>query len=109
MITWIIGRLRSARVAYVASYPFLLETTRISPNYSPVINRRSSMIRKDPTSSASPPGANVRIDEHLVLNALGAVSSESENCRKIAAESDILFLSVTTAPIMLFGDVYGIL
>lgn len=61
------------------------------------------MIRKDPTSSASPPGANVRIDEHLVLDVFGAVSSESENCRKIAAESDILFLSVTTAPSALWG------
>lgn len=67
------------------------------------------MIWKDLTSSASPPGASVRINEHLVLDALGAVSSELENCRKIAAESDILFLSVATTPIALFGDVYGIL
>jgi len=64
------------------------------------------MIWKDLTSSASPPGANVRINGHLVLD---AVSSELENCRKIAAESDILFLSMTTAPRASFGDVYGIL
>lgn len=113
MIIRTIGRLHDARVVYVASYPFFVGNHQnIIDNIellSPAINRRFSMIRKDPTSSASPLGANVRIDEHLVLDALGAVSSESENCRKIAAESDILFLSVATAPIALFGDVYGIL
>jgi len=67
------------------------------------------MIWKDLTSSASPPGANVRINGHLVLDAFYTVSSELENCRKIAAESDILFLSMTTAPRASFGDVYGIL
>lgn len=98
--TWRTRCLHRVVSVFVGSHQNIIETA---------INRRSSMIRKDPTSSASPPGASVRVDEHLVLDAFDAVSSESENCRKIAAESDILFLSVATAPIALFGDVYGIL
>lgn len=91
------------------SYLFLLETSRISLNIALwlliVSLRRFGRIRP----VAIPAGANARIDKHLVLDARDAASSDLENCRKIAAKSNILFLSVATAPSVLFGDVYGIL
>lgn len=82
-------------------YLFLLKTTRMSLSgfLSPAINRRSSSFQEDTAGGyfsrrrecqdRATPGAH---------SERGTVSSGSENCRKIAAKSDILFLSVTTAP-----------
>lgn len=82
------------------SYLFLLETTRISLNITLrlliVSLRRFGRIRP----IVIPAGANVRIDKHLVLDARGTASNGLENCHKITAKSNILFLSVATAPIV---------
>jgi len=96
-ITRIIGRLRDARVFYIGVVPVFVGNRQNITEYSSlwlliVSLRRFGKIRP----VAIPAGANARIDRHLVLDTRGAALSGLENCRKIAAKSNILFLSVVT-------------
>lgn len=93
---WLFMRLARTRFIHQC---FCWKPPEYQLNSSLAINRQFSMIRTYLCSIASPTRANARTDKHLVLDAHSAVFSGSENCRKIAAKSDILFLSVATAPI----------
>lgn len=115
-ITRAIGCSRGARrfLASCRTYLFLLETTRISPNSSPAINRQSWTIRWRIRPVAG--SASVRRDrrsKHLVL---GERATCFPATRKIAVKlpQKAIFYSFHWRPPLYtvrspLGDVYGIL